>query len=335
MTIETAPSRSTSWPVVLAACGAALAVTVGLSLWLGSKPIPFGELAAALSGNGSDYVQSVLASRVLRTIAGAVAGMCLAVSGVMMQGITRNPLGDPGLLGVNIGAAASIVTVTAFVTTTSANDKVWIALPGAFAAMLIVFVIGSGRGGGPVRLVLAGAVITAVLTAYIQAVTLSMPNVFDNYRFWVVGSLAGRTYDTLSAVAPFTIAGVIVAIIMASSLNTLALGDTAAASLGAQTTVIRFGGIVAATLLCASATALAGPIAFVGLAVPHIGRALAGSDHRRQIRVAFLLGPVILIAADIIGRVIARPQELMVGVITAFVGAPFLLVTVRRLRGDA
>lgn len=320
--------------VALSACGLVLAAAICSSLVLGSKPIPLGDLVDAMTGSGNDYVEAILASRIPRTAVGIVVGICLAVAGVIMQSITRNPLGDPGLLGVNIGAAASIVTATALFGAAGATGKVWLAIPGAFAAMLIVYAIGSGRGGGPVRLVLAGAVVSAVLAAYIQAITLSLPDVFDSYRFWVVGSLAGRSTEALAAVAPFAVAGLIVALCLGPGLNTLVLGDTAATSLGANAGLIRFGGIVAATLLCAAATALAGPIAFVGLAVPHIARSLVGGDHRRLIPVSLLLGPALLLGADVLGRVVARPQDLMVGVVTAFVGAPFLLVTVRRLRGE-
>lgn len=320
----------TVWVVV--ACAVVCVAMAALSLIVGSKPVHPGAVIDAITGGGSDFVDAILASRIRRTSAGAIVGVCLAVAGVIMQGITRNPLGDPGLLGVNIGASTSIVTATAFVGAAGATQMAWLALPGAFIAMLVVYVVGSGRGGGPVRLVLAGAVVTAVLTAYIQAVTLSLPDVFDNYRFWVVGSLAGRTYDAMVAVLPFAVAGLLLAVLLSSALNSLALGDLAATALGARVPLVRLGGIVSATLLCAAATALAGPIIFVGLAVPHIARALVGGDHRRQLPVACLLGPCLILGADIIGRLVAQPQELMVGVVVAFAGAPFLLFAVRRLR---
>ncbi|RCW39957.1 iron complex transport system permease protein [Halopolyspora algeriensis] len=306
------------------------AVLAGLAL--GSNPIPLPEVIAALSGGGDAYTRTVVESRIPRTLQGLLVGACLALSGVLVQGITRNPLGDPGLLGVNIGASASVVTATAFFGL-GGHATIWAALPGAFLAVGVVSLIGSGRGGAtPVRLVLAGAVVSAVLSAYIQAMTLSLPDVFGSYRYWVVGSLAGGDTDTLLGVLPFAVAGLVLAVLMAAPLNALALGDTTAATLGANTTAIRIGGMLSATLLCAAATASAGPIAFIGLAVPHIVRALVGNDHRWQVPLGLVLGPVLLLTADVLGRVIARPQEIMVGVVTAFVGAPALLLAVRRMR---
>ncbi|HLR93758.1 MAG TPA: iron chelate uptake ABC transporter family permease subunit [Jiangellaceae bacterium] len=312
-----------------------LVLAVGASLAFGSNPIPLADVVPALTGSGDEYVQQVVDSRVPRTLHGLLAGCCLAVAGVIMQGITRNPLGDPGLLGVNVGAAAAVVTATAFLGVGGGAGTVWVALIGALLAMVVVHLIGSGRDTAtPVRLVLAGAVVNAVLTAYIQGITLSLPNAFDSYRFWVVGSLAGRGTDVLIDILPFAAIGLVLAVLLATGLNALALGETAATALGARTSAIRAGGIAAAALLCGAATAAVGPIAFIGLAVPHIARAVVGSDHRWQIPFSLVLGPALLLAADVLGRVVARPQELMVGVVTAFVGAPFLLVVVRRMRGS-
>lgn len=309
-----------------------MVVAVLASLAFGSKPLSLGQVVATLTGHASDYVQTVVDSRVPRTVTGLLVGACLAVSGVILQGITRNPLGAPGLLGVNAGAAASIVTAVAFLNV-GGVATVWLALPGAFGATAVVYALGSrGRGGTPVRLILAGAVITAVLTAYIQTVTLTLPAAFNSYRYWVVGSLAGSQWHTLLQVLPLAVAGLLLSMALASPLNTLALGDTAAVALGARTGRARAGGILAGTMLCAAATAVAGPIAFVGLAVPHIVRVLGGSDHRWQIPFAALFGPALLLLADVVGRVIMRPQELMVGVVTAFLGAPVLLLVLRRMR---
>lgn len=320
-------------PARLIGCLALLVLAVLASLALGSKAVPLGDVVAALGGEGDTYLRSVVDSRVPRTLAGVLAGAALAVAGVVMQGITRNPLGDPGLLGVNIGAAASIVTATAFLGTGTGASTVWVALPGAFLAMGLVHVVGSGgQGATPVRLVLAGAVLTAVLSAYVQAVALGLPTVFDNYRYWVVGSLAGATTSTLLQVLPFVGAGLLLAAGLSNRLNALALGDAAAAALGSRPGRTRLLGIVAATLLCGAATAAVGPIAFIGLAVPHVVRVVVGSDHRWQLPVALVLGPALLLVADVIGRVVIRPQELMVGVVTAFIGAPVLLALVRRIR---
>lgn len=326
-------SRATSWRLV--AFGGALvllALAAAASLALGSHALPLGDVLAALGGHEGTYADRVVASRIPRTLTGLLAGACLAVAGVVMQGVTRNPLGDPGLFGVNLGAAAAVVTASAFLGIGGA-PTVWVALPGALLAMAVVYAVGSGPSGAtPVRLVLAGAVVTAVLTAYVQVVTLRLPEVFDSYRFWVVGSLAGSRTGDLVEVLPLALPALLVVLGSAGALNALALGDLTAAGLGAHPGRTRGVGLVAASVLSAVATAVAGPIAFIGLAVPHLVRAAVGSDHRWQLPFSLVLGPALLLAADVVGRLVIAPRELMVGVVTAFVGAPFLLAAVHRIR---
>ncbi|MFZ4895623.1 FecCD family ABC transporter permease [Plantibacter sp. Mn2098] len=317
--------------LVLALAIVALAVVCCISLVAGGKVTSIGQVLDALSGGGDAHVRAVVESRIPRTILGAIVGASLAVAGVIIQGITRNPLGDPGLLGITVGASAAVVTATAFLGFAGGAGTVWIALPGALVTVILVYLVGGrGSGGSTIPLVLTGAVVSAVLGAYIEAMTLTMPTVFDSYRHWVIGSLAGRGLDTAATVAPVLVLGFLLACALASGLNALALGDDVASSLGVRVPVVRAGGILAAALLSAGATAAVGPIAFVGLAVPHLVRGLVGTDHRWQLPMAVTLGAALLIAADIVGRVIARPGELMVGVVTAFIGAPFLLVAVRR-----
>lgn len=312
-----------------------LVVVFLVSLAAGSRPTPVPEVVAALQGQGDAHVKAVVESRIPRTVLGLVVGGALAVSGVIIQGITRNPLGEPGLLGVNVGAAASIVTATGFLGLAAGSATVWAALPGGLLAVLVVYLVGGHRSGGSVvPLVLAGAVVTALLGAYIQAVTLTMPQVFDGYRYWVVGSLAGRDLSAVTEILPFVVVGLVVAAMLASGLNALALGESTAVALGTRTGWVRAGGIGAATLLASAATAAVGPVAFVGLAVPHVVRSLVGSDHRWTLPYSLVLGGVLLVAADVVGRVVARPQEIAVGVVTAFVGAPFLLLAVRRMRAE-
>ncbi|MCX4657807.1 FecCD family ABC transporter permease [Streptomyces uncialis] len=330
-----APPRAGALRLTLALVGAALLLlcAAAASVMFGSMRTSPGEVLSVLSGDAEPYLTTVVESRYPRTLLGVLAGVCLAVSGTLMQGVTRNPLADPGLLGVNTGAAAGVVTASAFLGASGSASAMWWALPGALLAGVLVHVIGfSGASSSAVRLVLAGAVLTAVLTAYIQAVTLSRPKIFDNYRYWVVGALGGRDFDVLWSVLPFAVAGLLVALLIAPALNALALGDESATSLGANPAVTRALGWGAATVLAAAATAAAGPIAFVGLAVPHVVRGLIGTDHRGQIALSVLVGPVLLLTADVIGRVLLRPQELMVGVVTAFVGAPALLFTLRRMK---
>lgn len=314
----------------------ALAVLAALlSLAVGAKAVPLLDVWNSLTHPGTSYADAVVASRIPRTILGVLTGSALAVSGVVMQGITRNPLGDPGLLGVTVGAAASIVTAVAFFGVGSATGDVWLALPGAFLAVTVVYLLASGRrGASPVRLVLAGAVVSGVLVAYIQALSLSRPDVFDSYRYWVIGSLAGRDPAVILSVLPFVVAGLLLAFALGPSLNTIALGDDVASALGANLTRTRLLGALATTILCAAATAAVGPIGFVGLAVPHIVRGLTGNDHRWMLAYCAVGGPVLLLVADVVGRVVVSPQELMVGVVTAFIGGPVLLLAVRRMRSS-
>ncbi|MGO1769840.1 MAG: FecCD family ABC transporter permease [Microbacterium sp.] len=323
--------------VVVALAVLAFGVLAFFSLFAGSGSTTAAQVWAVLSGAGDEYTAMVVDARVPRTILGAVSGAALAVSGALIQAITRNPLGDPGYLGVTTGASAGVVAGTALLGAgaVSAIGHVAFAIPGALAAVLVVYALGTrSRSESLVPLVLAGAVVTAVLHAGITAVVLSMPGVFDSYRFWVVGSLTGADLGDLVASGPVALVGLVIAVAIASGLNTMALGDDMATSLGVRVGLVRGLGVLAATLLAAAATALTGPIAFLGLAVPHIVRAVVGSDLRWQIPASVFAGGALLIAADMLARVLVRPQELMVGIVTAFVGAPFLLVAVRRMGGE-
>ncbi|MFC7375875.1 MULTISPECIES: FecCD family ABC transporter permease [unclassified Brachybacterium] len=307
-----------------------LALAAVASLFLGTRETDLEAVWAVLRGEGSDYMREVVAAREPRTVLGAVVGAALAASGMLIQGVTRNPLGEPGLLGVTSGASAAVVTATAFLGFSGGTAMVWVALPGALLAVAVVHLLGRPAGThSVVPLILAGAVISAVLYAYIQAMILTRPAVFDSYRYWVVGSLAGASYDTLAAVAPTLVIGLALAIVVVPGLNTLALGDDVATALGTPVSLLRAGALLAATLLAAAATAAVGPIAFVGLAVPHLVRAMVGSEHRWQLPLCLVLGGALLLGSDVLARSLAHP-ELMVGVVTAFAGAPFLLLAVRR-----
>lgn len=333
-----APRRARRWPLaaLLPTALAALALVCFASVMYGSKSLAPGEVWNALGGHGDAYTVTVVESRRPRTALGLLAGTALAVAGILMQAVTRNPLAEPGLLGINTGAAAAVVTGTALgLASGQAAILAW-ALPGAVLTGLAVHVIGTaGTGASPVRLVLAGAVLSAVLTAYIQALTLSRPQVFDQYRYWVVGALGGHTMDAARTVLPLVAGGLLVALALGRGLNALALGDDSAAGLGARPGRVKAVALLTATVLSAAATAAVGPIAFVGLAVPHLVRTLAGADRRAQLALAVLVGPTLLLAADIVGRLLLRPQELMVGVVTAFVGAPALLLAVRTMKAPS
>ncbi|GIG21524.1 iron ABC transporter permease [Cellulomonas chitinilytica] len=331
-TVRARGSRASLLAVGLLGAAVLLLLAVALSIAVGAKPVPLGDVWSAWRHPDGSYVSTVVASRVPRTQLGVLVGAALAVAGVVIQGLTRNPLGDPGLLGVNAGAAASVVVVAA-VAGAGAGRSVWAAIPGALLAAVAVYLVGSGgRRATPVRLVLAGAAVSAVLVALVEAISLAKPEVFDSYRAWVVGSLAGRPPGTVGEIAPFVVAGLVGCVLLARPLNALALGDEAATSLGLRAGRTRLLSAAVATILCAAAVAACGPIAFVGLAVPHVVRSFTGSDHRWLLPYCALLGPVLLLGADVVGRVVARPGELMVGAVTAFVGAPFLVAAVRRGR---
>ncbi|SDD46164.1 iron complex transport system permease protein [Sanguibacter gelidistatuariae] len=329
-TLASGPVRRWGLGAGLILALAATALVTALSLSVGTNQLPLSTVWHGLVSPDDSFASTVIASRVPRTLLGLLVGAGLAVAGTLMQGITRNPLADPGLLGVNAGASAAIVAGTV-VFGSLGQRAIFVAVPGAFLAAVVVYAIGSGRSGPtPVRLVLSGAAITAVLMAGIQAVTLTNPEVFETYRFWVVGSLAGRPSEIVDMIWPVVVVGLVAALLLGRPLNTLALGDETARALGGNAGRTRLLGALVATVLAGACTAAVGPIAFVGLAVPHIVRTITGSDYRWLVAYCIALGPVLLLGADVVGRIVARPGELMVGVVTAFIGAPFLYVAVRR-----
>ncbi|WP_407111687.1 FecCD family ABC transporter permease [Streptomyces sp. DSM 116494] len=317
---------------LLLALGALL--LVGLtSVWVGTRGIPFTSTwTLLLHPDGSEASVIIHDYRIPRTLLGFVVGMALGLSGALMQAMTRNPLADPGLLGVNLGASTGVVLCVAFLGVGSVLGQVWFALLGAVVATLVVYLLGSaGRAvATPDRLVVAGAAVTAVLYAFNSTVLLLRPRAFDQFRFWTAGSLAGRTFDVLEAVVPFAAAGALLAVGLAPALNALAMGDQLGRALGVHVIRTRVLGAVAVMLLCGAATAAAGPIGFVGLAVPHAARFVAGPDQRWVMAYSMLLAPVLLIGADVLGRVLGAPGEVQVGIITAFLGAPLFVALCRR-----
>ncbi|WP_018570021.1 FecCD family ABC transporter permease [Streptomyces sp. PsTaAH-124] len=319
---------------LLLAC-ALLALAVVASVAVGAKAIPPGEvLHALLHGRTSVDGSVVWDLRLPRTLLGVAVGAALGLAGVLMQALTRNPLADPGILGVNMGASAAVVVAIALWRSTDPSFCVWFAFAGAGLAAVVVQVLGSrGRSGpAPVRLALAGTAVSAVLGALISVVTLLRPDVFDQFRFWGVGSLAGQPMSVVTEVAPFLGAGALLALGLSGALNSLALGDDTARALGTRVRRTRALGMLAVTLLCGAATAAVGPIAFVGLAVPHLARALTGPDHRWLLPYSMVSGAVLLLGSDLLGRVLARPGEIQAGIVTAFAGAPVFIALVRRRR---
>lgn len=313
---------------------AALAVVAFCSVAYGSKPMPLGTVWQGLvdfdpTNNDHLIVQSL---RVPRTLAGIGVGICLGLAGTVMQGVTRNPLADPGIFGVESGAALAVVVGISVFGVGSLTGYVWFAFAGAAVAAVVVYGLGSmGRGGAtPVKLALAGAAMAALLGALTSAILISDLATLDQFRFWAVGSIAGRNGAIVAQVAPFMAVGIVLAMLTGRSLNALALGDDVAKSLGQRVHLTRAASGLAVVVCAGSAVATAGPIGFVGLTVPHVARALSGPDYRWILPWSLLLAPSLLLGADAIGRIVARPGELQVGIVTAFVGAPFFIALVRR-----
>ena len=254
-------------------------------------------------------------------------GASLAVAGVVMQALTRNPLAEPGILGVNAGASLAVVAAIGGFGFTSVNQYLPFAFAGAAAAAVLVHVMSRrSSDSGPARLVLAGVALGASLSSITGTITMYNSKIFDSYRFWVVGSLENRKLEVLLWVTPFLVVGLLLALASAHSLNALALGDEQATALGVNIAVVRGGAFIALTLLCGAATAAVGPISFIGLVIPHVARLLVGADQKRLLAWSITAGAGLLLAADVVGRLLIRPTELEAGIVTAFIGAPVLLV---------
>lgn len=319
----------------LALIAAGLAVVGLLSISVGARPIPVDRVWGLVwSPDGSDDAIIVHDLRIPRTILGLVVGAALGVGGALMQALTRNPLADPGLLGVNAGASAAVVTATAVLGIVSPLVYVWFAFLGAGVASVVVYGVGAaGRSGAtPVRLALAGTAVSFALIAYVQGLTLIDRETLDQYRFWQVGALAGHPPSLSGQIAPFIAIGLLLAFALGRPLNAIGLGDEAGRALGASPGRTRVLGAVAITLLCGAGTAAVGPIAFIGLTVPHVARAITGPDQRWVLPYSALLAPVMLLGADVVGRVVNRPGELEVGIVSALIGGPVFIAIVRRRR---
>jgi iron complex transport system permease protein len=311
-----------------------LAIVV-LSVAVGAKQIPLHTVWDAIFHNdGSNDAVIVRELRVPRTILGVLVGSAMALAGALMQALSRNPLADPGLLGVNTGSALAVVVAISYLGVTSLTGYVWFAMLGAALTTVIVYILGSaGRAGAsPVRLALAGTAVGAACSGLISAIVLLDLAAFQGFRSWSVGSLAGRDIGVVWQVLPFMLVGFVVALGMAGPLNALALGDDTARALGARVARIRLAGVIAVTLLCGAGTAAVGPIGFVGLVIPHMVRSVTGPNQRWLLPYSMLLGPILLLGSDVIGRVVLRPGELQVGIVTAAVGAPVFIMLVRRRR---
>lgn len=317
-------------------CVVVLGGVTAASIAYGSTPIPLSTVADAVRhyDPGLDAHLVVRTLRLPRTLLGIVAGIALGLAGALMQGLTRNPIADPGLLGVNAGAAFMVVIGIHALGISGIHGYIWFAFLGAVLASVLVYGVGSlGRdGASPVKLAIAGAAVTSLLVSATTVVLLLDRVTMDQYRFWVVGSLAGRGSAAVWAILPFVAAGAVGALWAGRSLNVLALGEEVARGLGQRIGATRALCAVSVVLLVGAATAAAGPIAFVGLTVPHAARAIVGADYRWILAYSAVLAPILLLGADILGRIVARPTELQVGIVTALLGAPVFVALIRRRR---
>ena len=316
------------------AAAAVLGVVLFASIAYGSKTIELGTVVDAFTSydaTNNDHL-IIRSLRVPRTLVGLGVGAALGLAGAVMQGVTRNPLADPGIFGVEAGAALAVVVGIYVFGIGSLTGYVWFAFAGAAVASVVVYGLGSlGRGGAtPVKLALAGAAMAALLSSLTSAILIIDVETLDQFRFWAVGSLAGRDGAVVAQVAPFLVVGALLALASARGLNTLALGDDVARSLGQRVHLARGLSALAVIVCSGAAVAAAGPIGFIGLTIPHVARAICGPDYRWIMPWAIVLGPILLLGADIVGRMVARPGELQVGIVTAFIGAPFFIALVRR-----
>lgn len=328
--------------VVLAVAIVAVLMSIVISLSFGSRPVTIEQVIEGVSTwvrgeTPTDIGALAVQSRIPRTALALIAGAALALSGALMQAITRNPLADPGILGVNTGAALAVVIGIAFLGVSSAFGYLGLAMVGAFVTAFFVYFVGSVGPGGttPIKLALAGAATTAALSSLVAAILLPRQAVMDEFRYWQIGNVGRADWSTMGAVVPVLIIGTVVALVCASALNALSLGDDVAVGLGVHVGRIRLVAAVAGVTLCAAVTAVAGPIGFVGLMVPHAVRLVAGTDQRWLLPLSALGGAVLLTLADTIGRVLGSPGEVEAGIITAFIGAPVLIAIARRTRMKA
>jgi len=305
------------------------------SISLGAKSIAFTKVIDVLLGNDPDSLEAaIILQRIPRTVFGILAGGALGISGALMQSITRNPIADPSILGVNTGASLFVVAGIAFFNITVAYQYIWLAIIGAGVTAVFVYSVASmGKDGAtPLKLALSGSAVSIVLGSLVSTIMLPNNRVMEAFRFWQVGSIGSATWESIMLISPFLIVGFIISMFISGYLNNLALGDEAATALGTNVVMTRTIGALSSVLLCGATTALAGPIGFVGLIIPHIIRLIFGSEMSKMLPLSFLGSAILMLVSDIIGRVISLPGETEVGIVTAVIGAPVFILAIRKGR---
>ncbi|MFP4322946.1 MAG: FecCD family ABC transporter permease [Anaerolineales bacterium] len=312
------------------------ALIVALLVWsimLGAADIEAETvLAAIVAYDNTEFDHLVIRTvRLPRVLAGVLVGASLAVAGAIMQGLTRNPLASPGILGINAGASFAVVLAVYVLGSPPLSTYALFAMLGATLAAVFVYALGSmGRGGAtPLRLTLAGVILTAFLGSFTTALLITDQDTLDQIRFWTVGSLAGREWDLLRLTAPYMLLGMLGALLIARQITTISLGEDIATGLGQNTALVKVLAAVVTILLAGGAVALAGPIGFVGLVAPHLVRFFAGVDYRWILPYSALVGAALVVGGDMVARIIIRPQELPVGIMMGLLGAPFFIYLAR------
>ena len=316
-------------------CLALLSIMAIFSISLGAKSIAFTKVIDVLLGNAPDSLEAaIILQRIPRTVFGILAGGALGISGALMQSITRNPIADPSILGVNTGASLFVVAGIAFFNITVAYQYIWLAIIGAGVTAVFVYSVASmGKDGAtPLKLALSGSAVSIVLGSLVSTIMLPNNRVMEAFRFWQVGSIGSATWENIMLISPFLIVGFIISMFISGYLNNLALGDEAATALGTNVVMTRTIGALSSVLLCGATTALAGPIGFVGLIIPHIIRLIFGSEMSKMLPLSFLGSAILMLVSDIIGRIISLPGETEVGIVTAVIGAPVFILAIRKGR---
>ena len=316
-------------------CLALLSIMAIFSISLGAKSIAFTKVIDVLLGNDPDSLETaIILQRIPRTVFGILAGGALGISGALMQSITRNPIADPSILGVNTGASLFVVAGIAFFNITVAYQYIWLGITGAGVTAVFVYSVASmGKDGAtPLKLALSGSAVSIVLGSLVSTIMLPNNRVMEAFRFWQVGSIGSATWENIMLISPFLIVGFIISMFISGYLNNLALGDEAATALGTNVVMTRTIGALASVLLCGATTALAGPIGFVGLIIPHIIRLIFGSEMSKMLPLSFLGSAILMLISDVIGRIISLPGETEVGIVTAVLGAPVFILAIRKGR---
>lgn len=328
-------NKSNNSGVLIVVSIVVLSLCILASLSYGARVINFTEVIETLIYSRKTTINEIVVhERIPRTVFGIIAGAALGVSGALMQSITRNPIADPSILGVNTGASLFVVGGIAFFQISTSSEYIMFALVGAALTSIFVYTIGSmGHGGAtPIKLALAGVATSAALSSILSAIILPREDIMNSVRFWQVGSIGGATWEGILSVLPFIVTGLVIAMLSIPYLDALSMGDDIATGLGVRTGLVRLVAAFAGVLLCGATTALAGPIGFVGIMVPHAVRLICGPNLKRIIPMSAVGGAVLLIFSDVIGRLLGNPSEVESGIITAFIGAPILIIVAMRAK---